>query len=73
MNSGDFFSDEEAFEHFVEKELLDGFDLRPGCNPEHVLRRSVEIVDRPYGVTMEKASVTRLVSVNLRKAELLAA
>ena len=36
-------------------------------------RRSMEIVDRLYGVTMENAGVSKLVSVNLRRAELLAA
>jgi chromosome segregation protein len=36
-------------------------------------RRSMEIVDRLYGVTMEKAGVSKLVSVDLSRAELLAA
>lgn len=36
-------------------------------------RRSMEIVERLYGVTMEKAGVSKVVSVNLSKAERLAA
>jgi len=36
-------------------------------------RRSMEIVERLYGVTMEKAGVSKMVSVNLGRAERLAA
>ena len=33
-------------------------------------RRSMEIVDRLYGVTMEKAGVSKIVSVNLQSLEI---
>jgi len=36
-------------------------------------RRSMEIVDRLFGVTMERAGISKIVSVNLHRAELLAA
>ncbi len=48
---------EEKPKHLAAKELLDGLDLRPGCNPEHVpyVESSAFEQDVTVGVELEQA------------------